>query len=39
MAHPLNRLVLLYPYPDTVRGGGLHKTLLSTPLIRGCLPL
>ena len=30
MAHIPIRLVLLYPYPDTVHGGLLHKTLLST---------
>ena len=32
MAHRLDRLVLLYPYPDTVHGGLLHKTLLSSRL-------
>ena len=32
MAHKLDRLVLLYPYPDTVHGGLLHKTLLSSRL-------
>ena len=30
MAHEQIRLVLLYPYPDTVHGSPLHKTLLST---------
>ena len=32
MAHARNRLVLLYSYPDTVRGVALHKTLKSTRL-------
>ena len=39
MAHRLSCLVLLYPYPDTVRSGRLHKTLLSTLLVRRGLPL
>ena len=30
MAHAPICLVLLYPYPDTVRRDALHKTLLST---------
>ena len=38
MAHDGHRLVLLYPYPDTVRGPTLHKTLLSTVLTPRGLP-
>ena len=38
MAHRYNCLVLLYPYPDTVRSLRLHKTLISTLLIRRSLP-
>lgn len=38
MAHRGNCLVLLYPYPDTVRSPRLHKTLVSTLLIRRSLP-
>ena len=38
MAHRSNCLVLLYPYPDTVRSLRLHKTLISTLLIRRSLP-
>jgi len=38
MAHAPVCLVLLYPYPDTVRRGALHKTLLSTSLAVCCLP-
>ena len=30
MAHEQIRLVLLYPYPDTVHGSPLHETLRST---------
>ena len=33
-----HRLVLLYPYPDTVRECALHKTLLSTFLTACGLP-
>ena len=38
MAHEPHRLVLLYPYPDTVHGSPLHKTLLSTSLALRSLP-
>ena len=38
MAHEQIRLVLLYPYPDTVHGSPLHKTLLSTSLTERGLP-
>ena len=38
MAHGQIRLVLLYPYPDTVHGSPLHKTLLSTSLAERGLP-
>ena len=38
MAHEQIRLVLLYPYPDTVHGGPLHKTLKSTSLTERGLP-
>lgn len=32
MAHAIDRLALLYPYPDAVRGFALHKTLKSSRL-------
>lgn len=32
MAHAVDRLVLLYSYPDTVRDSALHKTLKSSRL-------
>ena len=32
MAHAIDRLALLYPYPDAVRGFALHKTLTSSRL-------
>ena len=38
MAHAQIRLVLLYPYPDTVHGSTLHKTLRSTSLSTRSLP-
>ena len=38
MAHAPNCLVLLYPYPDTVRRDALHKTLRSTFLTPRSLP-
>ena len=38
MAHEQIRLVLLYPYPDTVHGNSLHKTLRSTSLTECGLP-
>src|SRR5699024_2196638 len=38
MAHAPSCLVLLYPYPDTVRRDALHKTLRSTFLTPRSLP-
>ena len=38
MAHVRFRLVLLYPYPDTVHGGTLHETLRSTSLTERGFP-
>ena len=38
MAHEQIRLVLLYPYPDTVHGSPLHETLRSTFLAERGLP-
>ncbi len=38
MAHQRHCLVLLYPYPDTVRSCQLHETLGSSLLIKCSLP-
>ena len=38
MAHEHIRLVLLYPYPDTVHGSPLHETLRSASLTERGLP-